>query len=72
MCSVILNVVKNLKAQSGCVQILRYAQDDKLIANFYFDTPTSSLYSPYAKGDQSQYSSHTTFSLAGIVSLSSG
>ena len=37
---VILNVVKNLETQSGCIQILRDAQNDTLIGSFYFDTPS--------------------------------
>ena len=35
---VILNVVKNLKSASLCIQILRDAQDDNLIGKFHFDT----------------------------------
>ena len=35
---VILNVVKNLKSISLCMQILRDAQDDNLIGKFHFDT----------------------------------
>ena len=34
---VILNVVKNLEAQSGCIQILRNAQNDILVRGT-FDT----------------------------------
>ncbi len=37
---VILNEVKNLFTLSGRNQILRNAQDDTLIGNFYFNTPT--------------------------------
>ena len=41
-CSVILNKVKNLLTRSLCIQILRHAQNDKMISCFSFDTPSYS------------------------------
>ena len=40
-CRVILNIVKNLNAQSGCNQILRVVQDDTMIGKFHYDTAPS-------------------------------
>ena len=34
----LLSKAKNLNVQSGCNQILRVAQDDTMIGEFYFDT----------------------------------
>ena len=37
---VILNVVKNLKTSTSAFQILRDAQDDNMIGEVHFDTPS--------------------------------
>ena len=40
LCRVTLDEEKNLFTKSRCNQILRNAQDDTLIGDFYFDTAT--------------------------------
>ena len=46
-CLVILNEVKNLKISTNAFQILCVAQDDTMIVNFYFDTPSSNLFTKH-------------------------
>ena len=43
-CRVILNEVKNLKTSTNAFQILRNAQDDTMIVNFYYDTRPFLIY----------------------------